>query len=251
MVGVTFFGNFDLASLAIWGFWIFFAGLIYYLQTENMREGYPLEMEDGSASPNQGPFPVPSPKTFLLPHGKGEVTVPSAENEAKHRREGLALEKTGPTEGFPQIPTGDPMADGVGPAAWTPREDAPELDAHGNAKITPMAAHEDFFISAGRDPRGMPILSRDDQVVGHVTDMWIDAAEQDVRYLEYELEAEHGSGSRLVPITMTKVQPRWVLVQSLNSGSFNGVPQIGTAGQITKLEEEKICAWYAGGTLYS
>ena len=29
----TFFGNFDLASLSIWLFWIFFALLIYYLQT--------------------------------------------------------------------------------------------------------------------------------------------------------------------------------------------------------------------------
>jgi hypothetical protein len=43
MVGTEFFGNFDLASAAIWLFYIFFAGLIYYLQTENMREGYPLE----------------------------------------------------------------------------------------------------------------------------------------------------------------------------------------------------------------
>ena len=42
MVGVTFFGNFDLASLAIWLFWGFFALLVYYLQTENMREGYQI-----------------------------------------------------------------------------------------------------------------------------------------------------------------------------------------------------------------
>ena len=48
MIGTTFFGNFDMASLAIWAFWGFFAFLIYYLQTENMREGYPLETEDGT-----------------------------------------------------------------------------------------------------------------------------------------------------------------------------------------------------------
>ena len=42
MVGVTFFGNFDLASLSIWLFWGFFALLVYYLQTENMREGHIL-----------------------------------------------------------------------------------------------------------------------------------------------------------------------------------------------------------------
>ena len=144
MVGVTFFGDFDLASLAIWGFWLFFAALIFYLQTENMREGYPLEMEDGTKSPNQGPFPVPKEKTFKLPHG-GEVTVPSEENEAAHRRDNLALEKTEVSEGFPQVPTGDPMADGVGPASWTPRRDEPEMNTHGEPKIAPMAGHDAFF----------------------------------------------------------------------------------------------------------
>ena len=59
MIGTEFFGNFDLASAAIWMFWIFFALLIFYLQTENMREGYPLQDEEGNAAPNQGPFPVP------------------------------------------------------------------------------------------------------------------------------------------------------------------------------------------------
>ena len=54
-----FFGNFDLASLSIWLFWAFFALLIYYLQTENMREGYPLEDDDGNPAANQGPFPGP------------------------------------------------------------------------------------------------------------------------------------------------------------------------------------------------
>ena len=98
MVGVNLFGNFDLASLSIWLFWGFFALLIYYLQTENMREGYPLELEDGSPAPNQGLFPVPKPKTFKLPHGKGEVTVPSSANEAAHRRSDLALARTAVSE---------------------------------------------------------------------------------------------------------------------------------------------------------
>ena len=139
MVGVNFFGNFDLASLSIWLFWGFFALLIVYLQTENMREGYPLETEDGLAAPNQGPFPVPKPKTFRLPHGKGDVVVPSAENEALHRRTDLALERTAVSEGFPHAPTGNPKIDGVGPASWAPRRDEPELDGHGHNKIVPMA----------------------------------------------------------------------------------------------------------------
>ena len=35
----AFFGNFDLAQLTLYLFWAFFAGLIVYLQRENMREG--------------------------------------------------------------------------------------------------------------------------------------------------------------------------------------------------------------------
>lgn len=248
MVGVTFFGNFDLASLSIWLFWIFFAGLIYYLQTENMREGFPLEDENGNRAANQGPFPVPGDKTFILPHGQGTLTVPSKQ---RGDREDLALARTAASEGFPHAPTGNPMADGVGPASWAPRKDVPELDGHGHPKITPMAGHDSYFVSAGRDPRGLPVLSRDDQVIGYVTDMWIDAPEQLVRYVEFELEPDHGTGKRLVPITMTRIKEKWIQVKSLNSPDFDGVPQTVSTAQITKLEEEKICAYYAGGTLYS
>jgi photosynthetic reaction center H subunit len=247
MVGVEFFGNVDLASVSIWAFWLFFAGLIYYLQTENMREGYPLEDEDGNVTPNQGPFPVPKPKTFHLPHGQPDVTVPTLEGEKRE----LALKRSSITGGFPLLPTGDPLVDGVGPAAWAPRRDEPELDGHGNPKLKPMSTLENFQVSAGRDPRGMPILSRDDQVVGYVTDMWIDEPEALVRYFQYELEPEWGSGTRLVPLYMAKIKPRWVRVRSLDAKFFDRVPVVGQSGVLTKLEEEKVMAFYAGGQMYA
>ena len=56
MLGTEFFGNFDLASAAIWLFWIFFGLLIYYLQTENMREGYPLQSDDGARPQTKAHF---------------------------------------------------------------------------------------------------------------------------------------------------------------------------------------------------
>lgn len=248
MVGVTFFGGVDLASIAIWAFWIFFALLIFYIQTENMREGFPLEDDDGNAYKSLSGLPLPNDKTFVLRDGRGTLTVPSG---ARGDRDDIAVARAAGSEGFPMVPTGDAMVDGVGPASWAPRKDEAELDAHGHPKITPMSGHADFSVSAGRDPRGLPVLSRDDQVVGHVTDMWIDASEHEVRYLEYSLEAEHGSGTRLVPITMAKIKERWVKVRSLNSGHFDGVPTTASNQQVTKLEEEKICGWYAGGTLYS
>ena len=101
MVGTEFFGSFDLASLSIWLFWGFFALLVYYLQTENMREGYPLETEDGATAPNQGPFPLPRPKTFLLPHGRGQVTVLNGAREAREVG-GLAQRPVQPWRGHLQ-----------------------------------------------------------------------------------------------------------------------------------------------------
>jgi photosynthetic reaction center H subunit len=244
MVGVTLFGNFDLASLAIWLFWGFFAFLVYYLQTENMREGYPLETEDGKSAPNQGPFPVPAPKTFLLPHGRGEVTVPNGAREARE----LAMTRTAVSDGFPHAPTGNPMADGVGPASWAPRCDVPELDGHGHNKIVPMSQAKAFAVAAGRDPRGLPVQAGDNEVVGRISDMWVDAPEQLVRYLEIELN----SGSRrLVPMPMVKIARDRVRINSLSSDLFDGVPATKSLTEVTLLEEDKISGYYAGGTMYA
>jgi len=247
----VFFGNFDLASLSIWLFWIFFALLIYYLQTENMREGYPLENEDGTIAPNQGPFPVPNPKTFKLMHGRGEVTVPSDANEAAHRRSDLALARSGPGNGFPMDPTGDPMLTGVGPGAWTPRRDVPELDGHGHAKIVPMGQTESFRVSAGRDPRGLPVMAGDGDVVGTISDMWVDAPEQLVRYLEIELDADHGGGKRLVPMQFCRIWSKKVQIHAIYGKHFADVPVTKSSTQLTLLEEEKISAYYGGGILYA
>jgi photosynthetic reaction center H subunit len=244
MVGTEFFGTFDLASLSIWLFWGFFALLVYYLQTENMREGYPLELEDGTVAPNQGPFPVPAPKTFLLPHGRGSVTVPNGAREARE----VAVGRTAVSEGFPHAPLGDPMKDGVGPASWAPRRDIPELDGHGHNKIVPMASASAFAVSAGRDPRGLPVQAGDLEVVGTISDMWVDAPEQLVRYLEITLNS---GAKKLVPVPMVKIQTDRVRINSLSSDLFEGVPATKSQTEVTLLEEEKISAYYAGGTLYA
>lgn len=248
MVGVQFFGDFDLASLSIWAFWLFFAVLVVYLQTENMREGYPLEDDAGNLSGNPGLFPVPKDKTFNLPHGRGSVTVPSGQNAD---RTDLALSRTSVAGGSPLVPSGNPMVDGVGPAAWAPRRDLPELDGHGNPKIRPMSSLEDFRVSAGRDPRGKAVVSGDGEVVGRVSDMWIDVPEAMVRYLTIDLNPEGTGQTRLVPMSMAKVKSDRVRVKSIHAEQFAGVPTLAASDQITLLEEEKICAWYAGGTLYA
>ncbi|TCM87018.1 photosynthetic reaction center subunit H [Rhodovulum steppense] len=247
----AFFGNFDLASLSIWAFWLFFAGLIFYLQRANMHEGFPLEDEMGKPAPNQGLFWVPEKKTYKLPHGQGDKTVPDLQTDP--RNVDLPLKKGTPNNGYPLIPTGDPMLDGVGPAAWCARKDEPELDGRGHPKIQPMAALAGFKVSAGRDPRGMNVVAGDGEVVGKIVDMWVDEPEQLVRYLEVELDADHGGGRRLIPMQVSKIS--WfrpeVNVRLIYGKHFADVPTIKSSTKVTKLEEEKICAYYGGGMLYA
>lgn len=243
----TIIGRVDLAQVTLYLFWLFFAGLVIYLQRENMREGYPLENDDGSIAANEGPFGVPSPKTFKLPHGRGDRSFP---NKEKQDDRPIALAQTSPSNGSPFIPTGDPLADGVGPAAYAMRKDWPELDGHGHVKIKPMGSLSDYHVAAGKDARGMDVTSHDGQVVGTVTDMWVDVPEQLVRYLEFDLA--DGGGKRLIPIQLANYY--WfstVKVHSLYAQHFAGVPKTAKPDEVTLLEEDKICAYYCGGKLYA
>ena len=244
MFDAATFNNIDLAQISLYIFWLFFALLVYYLQTENMREGYPLENEDGGRESFN--LPLPGPKTFRLPHGRGEVTVPDYKKEDRE----VALKRGGPN-GYPLVPTGDPMVDGVGPGSWAPRRDEPELDGKGHPKIRPMSKLQGFEVSAGIDPRGLPVQAGDGEVVGTVAELWVDEPEHLVRYLEIDLDAEFGGGKRLVPIGMARIWPSRLQVRSIFGKHFAGVPKTRSADVITKLEEEKISAYYAGGTLYA
>ena len=248
MVDVDFFGNFDLASAAIWMFWLFFALLIFYLQTENMREGYPLQDDDGGEALNQGPFPVPGDKTFILRDGRANLTVPSGQ---RGDRDNLALQRTAVAAGSPYVPTGDPMMDGVGPASWAPRQDHPELDAHGHVKIKPISMLPDFHVSAGIDPRGKAVVTGDGEVIGRVIDMWVDIPEALVRYMVVDLNPEGSGQQRLIPMNFAKIKSNQVKVRSLYAHNFAGIPGIKANDQITLLEEEKIMAYFGGGTLYA
>ncbi len=239
--GWIFFGNFDLALIALYAFWLFFAGLIIYIQRENMREGYPLENDDGS--PANSLLPIPEAKTFHLPHERGDFHAPDYRKEGRD----LALARTSENGGFPFAPTGDPMTDGVGPASWAPRRDEPELDGHGHPKLQPMAKVGEFAVAAGRDPRGLPVVGNDQQAAGTVSDMWVDVPEQLVRYLELTL---NDGSTRLVPMTLVRIKADKAYVNSIDSGSFTDAPRIAADGRITKLEEEKVSGFYAGGYLY-
>ena len=69
---MSFLDNVDVAQVAIWMFWLFFAALVYYLRREDKREGYPLETERPGVTA-QGFPAVPPQKHYLHAHHEGDA----------------------------------------------------------------------------------------------------------------------------------------------------------------------------------
>jgi photosynthetic reaction center H subunit len=242
-------GYMDVAQVTLYAFWVFFVGLIIYLRSEDKREGYPLEGDrPGQLVVHSFP-PVPSPKTFHLSHG-GTVTAPSTTRDSREIR----AVPVAAWPGAPLDPTGNPMLDGVGPASYAMRADVPELTVHGFPSIVPLRVAADTFVDPeDPDPRGMAVFGADGIRAGTVTDLWIDRTEPQIRYLEVEVSAAGAAKRVLLPIIMSEIdrRRRAVTVDAILARQFADVPGTASATQVTKLEEDKITGYYAGGLLYA
>lgn len=158
--------------------------------------------------------------------------------------------------GSPMIPTGNPMVDGVGPASWADRSDTPDMTFHGTPKVVPMRLDATFTIAKGDpDPRGLPVIAADKVVAGTVIDVWVNRSEPQVSY--YEIQLAGSDARRLVPVGFVQWPNLglWgndrLLVKAITAAQFADVPTIQRDDQITLLEEDRICAYYAGGHLYA
>lgn len=254
-------GYIDVAQLVLYGFWIFFAGLIIYLRREDKREGYPLESDRSDRAPRVSVVGFPSPpepKKFLLPHGQGVRYAPHPETPSG------AIPGTKASAawyGAPLVPTGDPMRDGVGPASYANREDLPDLTIEGTPKVVPMRVATDFMVEPNDpDPRGMDVVAADGQVVGTVKDLWVDRSEPRILYFEVALNVDEANNpdepARVNPLlpygyARVKFDQGRILVCSIMADHFQHVPRTASADQITRLEEDRITAYYAGGHLYA
>ena len=246
----AFTSYFDVAQIAIWGFWLFFAGLIFYLRSEDKREGYPLISDAKRRVLVQGFPPIPSPKTFLLDGGE-KVLSPRAEPP-----EVVNLRATANWPGAPYAPTGNPMLDGVGPAAYSRiRADHPDHSLDDNQpKIVPLLTLPDFFLATeDPDPRGMEVIGADGVAAGTAMDVWIDRSETVVRFVEVELAQPIGSGRILLPFHYVQIRSgkRQLRVGSITGAQFADVPRLREPETVTCLEEDKLMAYFAGGLLYA
>ncbi|MGJ7506186.1 photosynthetic reaction center subunit H [Variovorax sp. GT1P44] len=240
-------GYIDVAQIVLYVFWAFFAGLIYYLHRENKREGYPLENDRSGRVHVQGFPPVPAPKTFLLRDGR----IVTAPNFLRQEAE-LAAEPIGAFLGAPLEPTGNAMLDGVGPGAWAQRADIADTTIDGDARIVPLRVAPGYGVSR-KDPNpiGKPVVGHDGVLGGEVVDIWVDRAEAVFRYLEVEVHGPDGLRNVLVPMNFCKFDRQGVRVRSILGLHFAQVPATRDANQVTLLEEDRIVAYFGGGTLYA
>jgi photosynthetic reaction center H subunit len=102
------------------------------------------------------------------------------------------------------------------------------------------------------DPRGYTVVGSDGVAAGKVVDLWVDRAEFIFRY--FEVEVDGAAGKRvLLPVGFTFVnnQRKMIFVDSLTATQFAEVPGLKNPDQVTRLEEDKVTAFYGGGYLYS
>jgi photosynthetic reaction center H subunit len=245
-------GIFDVAQVTLYVFFVFFIGLVFYLQRETRREGYPLFSEPSNTLKPGDDFFIPAAKVFKLANGT-EVRVPDDE------RIDLSLgsaEKIAVWPGAPIEPVGDPMLAEVGPGAYAKRADRPDLMVSGAPKIVPFRVAPAFDINVNdRDPRGFALVGSNGVTVGTIKDVWIDRSEIMIRYLEAELNAAGAKPGRsvMVPMNFVRIDSgRGVVkVKAIMGSQFGNVPALKSPDQITFLEEEKVTAYYGAGTLYS
>lgn len=235
-------GYVDVAQIALYVFWFFFAGLVYYIQREGKREGYPLESDRSAHIKVQGWPSIPWPKTYRMADGS-KISLPN------DRIDNQPPVHAGAWRGMPLTPTGNPLLAGVGPGSWANRADVPDQTVDGTPRLVPLRVQPDFGVAhQDVDPRGLPVLGDDMLSGGTVVDLWVDRAEMLFRYLEVETT---GGRRVLLPMNFARVQQRRVRVRSILSHHFADVPGTRSADQVTMLEEEKIMAYYGAGTLYA
>jgi photosynthetic reaction center H subunit len=154
------------------------------------------------------------------------------------------------------VPTGNPLVDGVGPAAWAERPDLPDINPHGDPVIRPMSKATSFNIAAqDTNPIGLNVITADGQVAGQVSDVWIDTMESVIRYYE----VTNGNKSFMLPMHFAvlrnelrgKIKNKEFYVHALMADQYKDIPSIAKKDQITMLEEEKIQAYFGGGNLYA
>jgi photosynthetic reaction center H subunit len=281
----------DWALVVLYAFWLFFAGLIFYLRREDRREGYPLVDDVTGRQERPSPIWLPDPKKFVT--GSGDVYY--APRQGQVEPEVTNAVPANPFPGAPLVPVGDKLSSGVGPAAYAMRKDHPDVTSENEIKLVPMRRLPTHTIAEDdADPRGMEVVGADGQPAGVVEDLWVDRSEMLVRYIEVRLDpsvspnasapaagekveaaavatdedtgetavavvteqANAAAATRdtvLLPMNVATIAPTYgqISTSTILASQFANVPRTKDPEQVTLLEEDKIMAYFTGGMLYA
>ncbi|MEN3792990.1 photosynthetic reaction center subunit H [Fulvimarina sp. MAC3] len=238
----------DLPLLLVIAFFLFFLGLVYYLRSEDKREGYPLVSDRTRGTANRvsvvGFPPLPKQKSFLLQDGNVHY-APHADNERE-----LNVRNAYNIPGSPIMPLGDPLLDGVGPASYALKQDKPFRTMDGELTLAPLRTKTDYHLEdSGPNLIGMPVYAADGDPVGTVRDLWVNDIEYFIRYVEVDMPGKEGTV--LVPFAFADTHKGRMKFGMLSREQLLAVPTLGNAEYITAREEDRLNGYFAGGTLYS
>lgn len=238
----------DIPTLASWTFVLFFVALVFWLQRQSKREGYPLRASPFTAELMDGFPPPPSePMAYVLNEG-GTTEAPHHFEQAPTSARPMHL-----FDGTPFLPLGNPLLAGIGPGAWVMKRDAPALNEQGELVLQPLRALHEFSIEkTDADPRGMIVYDWRWAEIGRVIDAWVDRGSKTIRMFEVETTAELHARRVLVPIfhTVIREKARTMRVTALWAHQFADVPMPAAPDTITGREEERLNAYYAAGRFY-
>ena len=238
----------DIPTIVFWLFVMFFVGLVFWLQRESKREGYPLKASPFTPERMDG-FPAPPllPLTYILNEG--------GTTQAPHYYPPVQI-KAAPVHGFdgtPLTPLGNPLLAGIGPGSWVRKRDEPALTERGDLLLQPLRLLPEWSVlRQDADPRGMAVFDCRWNPVGRVGELWIDRGIKIIRFLDVQLDAALGGKHVLVPIFHTEIKEasRRVRVTALWAYQFTDIPMPAGPDAITGQEEERLNAYFAAGQFF-
>ena len=239
----------DVAQVTLYLFWIFFAGLIFYLRREDRREGYPLVLRAFEYLQGRR-LPVHSRR----PKSSCCLTAARPRPTGKADTRAIKAEKIDVWPGAPLQPTGDPMLAAVGPGSYAERADMPDLDHRRPRQDRTAARCDELCVATAATVirAAISVIGADRRRGGH-------GHRRLGRPLgnDHPLSRSRASGgsdrTALIPMTFARIDKRrgQVKVHALLADHFANVPALANPDQVTLLEEDKICAYFGAGTLYA
>jgi photosynthetic reaction center H subunit len=134
------------------------------------------------------------------------------------------------------------------------RSNTPELTHEGEYRTVPMRIATDHWVASDDpDPRGFKVITLDGLTAGVVSDLWVDRASTQLRFVEVAVPGQ--LRGVVIPIELVRVVAYVIggvaQVKSVTAAQLAAAPVPASPDCITSREEDRISAYFASGHLYA